>query len=87
MPIYQLPFPERRMDSEEFRRHGKAMVDFIANYLDSVRERPVLPSVEPGYLQHMIPTETPQHPEQWEAIMQDVERVVMPGVSKLLDRY
>ena len=43
--------------------------------------RPVLPSVEPGYLQEMIPKEAPQQPETWEEIMQDMERVIMPGVS------
>jgi len=69
------------MDSSEFRTHGKAMVDFIADYLDSLRDRPVLPSVEPGYLRHMIPAKAPENPETWEDIMKDVERVVMPGVS------
>lgn len=69
------------MDSDEFRLHGKAMIDYIAQYLDNVRDRPVLPSVEPGYLRHMIPDEVPQEPERWDAIMADIERVVMPGVS------
>lgn len=69
------------MDSDEFRLHGKAMIDYIAKYLDNVRDRPVLPSVEPGFLRHMIPDEAPQEPESWDAILEDIERVVMPGVS------
>jgi hypothetical protein len=36
--------------------------------------------VEPGYLQDLIPKETPQKPEKWEDVLADIERVIMPGV-------
>ena len=68
------------MDAEEFRRRGKEMVDYVADYLENIKQRPVFPTVEPGYLHHLIPEEAPQTPEKWEEIMHDVERVIMPGV-------
>lgn len=35
---------------EEFREHGKQMVDYICDYIKSMDQRPVAPTIEPGYL-------------------------------------
>lgn len=69
------------MDVEEFRRRGKEMVDYVADYLQNIEERPVYPDVEPGYLRQLIPTEAPEDPESYEEVLKDVERVIMPGVT------
>nr|XP_032814546.1 aromatic-L-amino-acid decarboxylase [Petromyzon marinus]XP_032814547.1 aromatic-L-amino-acid decarboxylase [Petromyzon marinus] len=69
------------MDEEEFRRCGKEMVDYIADYLSTIRTRPVYPDVLPGYLRPLIPAEPPRTPETFRDVMEDVERVVMPGVT------
>ncbi len=42
------------------------------------------PSIEPGYLQHLIPQEPPQNPEDWEEVMDDVEKKIMIGVSYVI---
>ena len=52
--------------AEEFREFGKAMIDYVADYLENIRERPVLPNVRPGYLQQLVPTEAPEDPETWQ---------------------
>ncbi len=72
------------MNTEEFRRRGKEMVDYVADYLDNIEQRPVYPDVEPGYLRPLIPSEAPLEPESYEDVMNDVERVIMPGVSLCL---
>jgi hypothetical protein len=69
------------MDVNEFRVRGKQMVDYICNYMDTLDSRRVTPSVEPGYLRELLPAEAPQDPEDWDAIMTDVENKIMPGVS------
>lgn len=69
------------MNADEFRAFGKATVDYIADYLENIRERQVLPSVEPGYIREFVPEEAPEEPEQWHDVLKDVERVVMPGVT------
>ncbi|KAL5281288.1 DDC family protein [Megaselia abdita] len=69
------------MEAPEFKDFAKEMVDYIANYLENIRDRRVLPSVEPGYLRPLIPSEAPQRPESWEDVMADIERVIMPGVT------
>lgn len=43
--------------------------------------RRVLPTVQPGYVRHLIPDQAPEKGEPWEAIFQDIERVIMPGVK------
>ena len=69
------------MDAAEFRRRGKEMVDYVADYLENIEQRPVYSDVEPGYLRSLIPTEAPKEPESYDDILKDVERVIMPGVS------
>lgn len=69
------------MDAAEFRRRGKEMVDYVADYLEKIEERPVYPDLEPGYLRSLIPSEAPDEPENYEDVIKDVERVIMPGVS------
>lgn len=69
------------MDAEEFRKHGKAMIDYVAQYLDTIHERRVTPSVEPGYLKDLIPMEAPEYGEKWEDIVADIEPKIMVGVS------
>lgn len=83
-PLFMLPVCDskvRRMDTVEFRRRGKEMVDYIADYLENIEQRPVYPDVEPGYLRSLIPSEAPVEPDDYNDIIQDVERVIMPGVS------
>ena len=44
------------MDAEEFRRRGKEMIDYVADYLEKdIRKYPPLAKVEPGYLKKLIP--------------------------------
>lgn len=57
------------------------MVDYIADYLDNIRDRRVFPDVKPGYMRELVPEHAPEDPEPWENIFNDIERVVMPGVG------
>ncbi|KAM9310035.1 aromatic-L-amino-acid decarboxylase-like [Pholidichthys leucotaenia] len=75
------------MDAAEFRRRGKEMVDYMADYLEEVENRPVYPNVEPGYLRALVPAEAPQKPQCYEDIMKDVETVIMPGVTHWQSPY
>nr|XP_027809174.1 aromatic-L-amino-acid decarboxylase isoform X5 [Marmota flaviventris] len=69
------------MNVSEFRRRGKEMVDYVADYLEGIEGRPVYPNVEPGYLRPLIPTEAPQEPEAFEDVINDIEKIIMPGGS------
>ncbi|KAM6157159.1 aromatic-L-amino-acid decarboxylase [Erethizon dorsatum] len=69
------------MDASEFRRRGREMVDYVADYLEGIESRPVYPDVEPGYLRPLIPSSAPEEPETFEDIIGDIERIIMPGVT------
>lgn len=69
------------MDSKEFRIRGKEMIDIVADYLENIEKRAVLPKVKPGYLQNLIPDEAPILPDKWEDLISDIERVIMPGIT------
>lgn len=43
------------MDNQEFRKRGTEMVEYICQYLETLGDRRVTPSVEPGYLRNLIP--------------------------------
>ncbi|XP_011190721.1 aromatic-L-amino-acid decarboxylase isoform X1 [Zeugodacus cucurbitae] len=69
------------MEAPEFKDFAKSMVDYIADYLENIRDRRVLSDVKPGYLRPLIPDAAPETPESWEDVMKDIERVIMPGVT------
>eukprot|EP00127_Corallochytrium_limacisporum_P003251 Clim_evm100s147 gene=Clim_evmTU100s147 len=71
------------MDPNEFRKHGHAMVEWIAEYYENLdkKEVSVLPSVQPDYLKELIPKEAPEQPESFEQVMEDVNTKILPGVT------
>jgi len=70
------------MSPEAFRRHGKAMIDWIADYLeDRVEQFPVLSRAEPGDVRAKLPASPPERGEPFDDIMRDVEEVILPGVT------
>lgn len=60
---------------------GKEMVDYIADYLENIRERRVFPDVSPGYMRQLLPESAPVEGEPWPKIFGDVEHIVMSGVT------
>ncbi len=69
------------MDPEAFRAHGRAVVDWIADYLAEVGELPVLPDMRPGDLVAALPGEAPAGPEPMDAILADFRRLIIPGTT------
>lgn len=71
------------MNTNAFRIRGKEMVDYIADYMENIHKRRVVPAIEPGYLKELLPKSPPDSPEKYEAIMEDFEKFIMPGVRKI----
>ena len=69
------------MTPDEFRAAGHAMIDWIADYMRRVGDLPVQSRVKPGDVRRLLPASPPQQGEPWEAIVADVERVVVPGLT------
>ena len=69
------------MTPDEFRRHGADVVEWIAHYLETVEEHPVASPLAPGDVRALLPAHPPQHPEPFEDVLADVDRIILPGVT------
>src|SRR6476661_5356313 len=69
------------MSSEEFRRHGHEVVDWIADYWGRVGGFPVRSQVSPGEVRAGLPAQAPEQGEPFSAVLADLERVVLPGTT------
>ncbi|MBE1535726.1 aminotransferase class I/II-fold pyridoxal phosphate-dependent enzyme [Actinomadura algeriensis] len=69
------------MTPEEFRRYGRQVVDFIADYQERIESYPVLSRALPGEVLAGLPEHPPEEGEGFEAVLADMERVVMPGIT------
>ena len=67
------------MTPNDFRRHGHEMVEWIANYLETVRDRRVLPDVKPGEVFDRLPAHAPASGEPFEQIIRDFESQILTG--------
>lgn len=69
------------MTPDEFRRRGAEVIEWIAQYMEHVEEYPVLSTVAPGEVRAQLPASPPEHPEPFEAVMADLDRIILPGVT------
>ena len=69
------------MTPQQFRDHGRAMVDWIADYYESIETRPVLSQVKPGDIRKQLPAHAPPQPEDFAAILADIDQVILPGIT------
>ena len=69
------------MTPEEFRKYGHRLVDWLADYHAGIEGRPVMAQVKPGDIKKQLPTAPPEQPEAMEAVLADLDRIVMPGLS------
>ena len=69
------------MTPEEFRRHGHAVVDWIADYYGRIESYPVLSRAEPGQIRASLPASPPAQGESFPAILADIEKLILPGIT------
>ncbi|MGC2185348.1 MAG: pyridoxal-dependent decarboxylase [Terriglobales bacterium] len=69
------------MTPDEFRRHGHAVVDWIADYYGRIESYPVLSRAEPGQIRASLPADPPAQGESFPAILADIEKLILPGIT------
>src|SRR6202167_1925403 len=72
------------MTPDEFRDRGHAVVDWIADYYARIESYPVLSRAEPGQIRASLPANPPSKGESFDAILGDVEKVILPGITHWL---
>ncbi len=69
------------MRYDDLRRYGRQVIDWLADYLERVEQFPVLSQVEPGQVRARLPGAAPQQPEPFEAVLADLEEIILPGLT------
>ena len=69
------------IDTTTFRRDAHAAVEWVARYLEGIDRHPVFPRVKPGEIRSLLPARPPDAAETIDAILADLDRVVLPGIT------
>ena len=73
--------PAGDMSKEDFRRFGHELIDWISDYFEQIEGLPVLSQIEPGELKEKLPSSPPERGEPMEAILADVDRLIVPALT------
>ena len=77
MPINKAP----HLTPDQFREQGYRMIDFIADYMSEIESYPVLSQVCAGDVYDSFPTNPPEQSESFEAMLNDVQDIIIPGLT------
>ncbi|MAJ50997.1 MAG: aspartate aminotransferase family protein [Flammeovirgaceae bacterium] len=69
------------MNSEEFRKYGHQVIDWVADYLENIEQYPVKSQVNPGDIAATLPMLAPEKGESFEQLLSDVEEKIFPGIT------
>lgn len=65
----------------DLREDGQAAIEWVARYLERVRELPVLAPVAPGEIRAKLPASPPDEPEPFSAVLRDLDEILLPGTT------
>lgn len=69
------------MDIHEFRATAHQMVDWMADYFESIENYPVKSQVTPGEIFQQLPAQAPSQGQSMKEIMEDFEKIILPGMT------
>ena len=75
------PLTTGDIPTEELIREGRAVLDWIARYLDNPEQYPVLSQVRPGEIRASVGASPPEQPEPIDTIVRDFETKIVPGIT------
>ncbi len=71
------------MDAEQFRAAGHALIDWIADYRQTIESRPVRAQVEPGEVRRAFAEQPPESPVAADILLRDLEQKIVPGITQV----
>jgi aromatic-L-amino-acid/L-tryptophan decarboxylase len=69
------------MTPEEFRRYGREVVDWIADYYARIESLPVLAQTAPGEIRTALPAQPPEEGEPFDRVLRDLDEILLPGIT------
>ena len=68
-------------EDRDFRRALERASAWVARYLEGVADLPVLSRTRPGEIAARLPAAMPEEGESFDALLDDFERLVLPGIT------
>ena len=69
------------MPAADFRRYGHQLIDWLADFQETLEQRRVLPDMRPGDLIKQLPAAPPAQGETMDAILADVDKLIVPALT------
>lgn len=69
------------LDNKSFREEAHKLVDWMADYMESVTENPVKSQVKPGEIINQLPAMAPTKGESFSAVFEDFKKIIIPGIT------
>ena len=69
------------LDPKDFKKEAGPVLDWIDRYMNNLTSLPVKSQVAPGDIYQAIPEEAPLHSESMKQIMEDLDRIILPGMT------
>ena len=69
------------LNPKDFKKEAGPVIDWIDRYMNSITSLPVKSQVSPGDIYQAIPEDAPLHSESMEQIMEDLDRIILPGMT------
>jgi aromatic-L-amino-acid decarboxylase len=69
------------LNPKDFKNDADPVIEWIDRYLNNISNFPVKSRSAPGDIYRAIPGEAPLHAESMEQIMEDLDRIILPGMT------
>jgi aromatic-L-amino-acid/L-tryptophan decarboxylase len=69
------------MNTDDFKKNGHEIVEWIARYFQNIEDFPVKSTVKPGSIKAQLPDKPPLKPESFEAFLNDFDNIILPGIT------
>ena len=69
------------LNPKDFKKEAVPVVDWIDRYMNNIHSFPVKARVAPGDIYKAIPGEAPVNSESMKQIMEDLDRIILPGMT------